>query len=107
MNIVKNNPCYVTFQPLRILKSMNGVYKSIYPKVNYFPKIEDHDEFECLKLILSFKTTINRISFSEPSPPPPKREVAFSVVVYSDNYHLSSPSGFSLHGGNAVKFNCF
>ena len=48
-----------------------------------------------------------------------KREVTFSVVVYDhlsifsltvvvyDNVSIFSPSGFSLGGGDAVKFNCF
>ena len=40
----------------------------MYPKVNYFPKIEDHislknGKFEFLKFILSLKTVINRTFF--------------------------------------------
>ena len=62
---------------------------SINPRVNYFPKLEDYislenDKFEFLKFMLSLKTMINRTFFFW-TPPPMKREVAFSVVVY-DNY---------------------
>ena len=71
-------------------------------KVNYFPKIEDHisqenDKFEFLTLILSLKTVINRLSFFL-NPPPPKREVALSVVVY-DNYQYFHQAASRFMGG--------
>ena len=52
-----------------------GVNSSIYLKVNYFLKIEDHinlenGKFEFLKPILSLKTMINRIFFFWTLPPP-------------------------------------
>ena len=49
------------------------VNSSIYPKVNYFLKIEDHinlenGKFEFVKLTLLLKTMMNRISFLNPPP---------------------------------------
>ena len=79
------------------------VNSSIYPKVNYFLKIEDHinlenGKFEFLKLILSLKTMMNRIFF-EPFPPPMKREVAFSVVVYDNYQYLHQAASRFMWGG--------
>ena len=54
----------------------------IYPKVNYFPKIEDYislenGKFEFLKLILSLKTMINGTFFLNPPPPPHEERSRF------------------------------
>ena len=45
----------------------------IYPKVNYFDKIEDsisleNDQFQFLNVISSLKTTMYKIFFFEPPP---------------------------------------
>ena len=90
--------------------SKSLAYSTVYPKVNYFHKFEDHIglknvKLEFLDIILSMKTMINRTFFFLNPFPPMKREVTLSVAVYG-NYQYVHQVASHFRREKAVKFNC-